>query len=424
VKVTFCSYDKPDSVGGPTTWIQTLLPALRDRGIEVRCLFLLHWGTTGPALSGLQKAGIPCDAVRAHDTTEERIEWILARLAENPPDVFVPNLVVAAFFAARVAREAGIATVGVLHSDDPFYRALVDEFVLGDPAFRVSGVVSVSRELERQLESGDTAGVTLRRIPYGVTVPASTVRRQEERLRIAYVGRLAEEQKRISGVASAFCAAASEMPALEATIYGDGPDRDAVGRILSSNANSDRVRLHGPVDRAELTERLLETDVIVLLSDYEGLPISLLEAMAHGCVPVCLNIRSGIPELVEDGKTGLLVSDRGPDFVRAIRTLHDDASLWTTLSKEARATVVSGFSEQNSANSWAAFLRDVAPSPAESRTIPSRSSLKLPPVHPALASADARRQITPATTRLYRSSRMFAGRLRRALFDILAPGSR
>ena len=99
MKVTFCVYDKPDNVGGPVTWVQRLLPALRERGIESRCLFLLHWGDTGPALRALRAQGFDCQAILAPDHTEDRVRWILDRVRADPPDVFVPNLVIAGYFA-------------------------------------------------------------------------------------------------------------------------------------------------------------------------------------------------------------------------------------------------------------------------------------------------------------------------------------
>ena len=102
INVTFCAYDNPANVGGPMAWFQRLLPALREQGIESRCLFLI-WGdtVTGPTLSALRTQGFDCSAITCHETTEDRVRWILERLRENPPDVFVPNLVVPAFFAAR-----------------------------------------------------------------------------------------------------------------------------------------------------------------------------------------------------------------------------------------------------------------------------------------------------------------------------------
>src|SRR5688500_13271088 len=105
IKVTFCAYDKPDNVGGPVSWIRRLFPLLRDRGIEPRCLFIMHWGNSGPALDALTEAGFDCRWITL-DRTEDRIRWILEDLRDNPPDVFVPNLVVAAYYAARWAHEA------------------------------------------------------------------------------------------------------------------------------------------------------------------------------------------------------------------------------------------------------------------------------------------------------------------------------
>lgn len=415
-KVTFCVYDKPDNVGGPVTWVQRLLPALRERGIESRCLFLLHCGDTGPALRALRSQGFDCQAILAPDHTEDRVRWILERLRADPPDVFVPNLVIAGYFAARWARESGIPTVGVLHSDDDFYRGIEEEFVFGKKEFRLSAVVCVSLEIERLLADRKPIDTIVRRIPYGIPVPESKVERQPGRLRIAFVGRLAEEQKRISDVARAFCLAAREIPGVEAVIYGDGPDRAAVERLLATGGSGLDVRLHGSVPSEGIQERLLLADVIVLLSDYEGLPIALMEGMACGSVPVCLRIRSGIPELVEDGVTGLVVDDRGSDFVRAIRNLKDDAALWQRLSTGARALVSSSFSNAQSADKWAALLHEAERGTAETRrdpVLPNR--LALPPVSLLLADSDLRFTPPSRTLRVYREGRMLAGLVRRRL---------
>jgi glycosyltransferase involved in cell wall biosynthesis len=420
-KVTFCIYDKPDSVGGPVTWVQRLLPALRDHGIEARCLFLLHWGDTGPALSALRSQGFDCQAVLAHERTEDRVRWILDRLRENPPDVFVPNLVVAGYFAARWAHEAGIPTVGVLHSDDDFYRGLQSEFVFAAEAFRVSAVVCVSRELEREVLARRPLATLVRRIPYGVPVPPTKVERTPQTLRIAFVGRLAEEQKRISDVTRALCKSVREVPGTEAVIYGDGPDRAAVERILATEGAGLEVRLEGRIASEEVQQRLLAFDVIVLLSDYEGLPIALMEAMACGCVPVCLRVRSGIPELVEDGVTGLLVGDRGEDFVRAIRRLRDDPDLWQRLSDAARASIAAAFTDTQSAAQWAKLLQHLYRVSGTKRPIANPRGLSLPPVNAALASADVRTTAPPAPVRIYRRGRKFAGRIRRRLSGGPAP---
>jgi glycosyltransferase involved in cell wall biosynthesis len=415
LKVTFVAYDKPDNVGGPPAWLQRLLPALRGNGIEARCLFLLHWGETGPSVEFLRAQGFDCPAILAPATTEERVRWILTRLRENPPDVFVPNLVVAAYLAARWVRQAGIPTVGILHSDDAFYRGLQDQFVFGRKLDQLSAVVCVSQELERQVQARKPAVTRVARIGYGVPVPETTVRHQPAGLRLAYVGRLAEEQKRISEVTRALCRITREIVGTEAVIYGDGPERESVERILASEGAGLPVRLAGLIDSNRIQEHLLACDVIVLLSDYEGLPIALMEAMACGCVPVCLRMRSGIPELVDDGVTGLLVDDRGDDFVAAIRRLRDDHALWEKLSQAARARIKERQSIAASAGEWIELLGEIdcqSPSP---HLIKLPRYLRLPAVHPALASADVRRVGPPLSVRFYRRTRMLAGHFKRRL---------
>lgn len=394
--------------------MQRLLPILRDNGIDARCLFLLHYGDTGQALAALERDGFDCRSVVAHDRTPDRVQWILEQLRENPPDVFVPNLVVAGYYAARWAREAGVPTIGILHSDDDYYRALQSEFVFGRPAFRVAAVVCVSRELERQVSAQKPANTVVRRIPYGVPVPAE---RQERTgpLRIAFAGRLTEEQKRISDVARAFCRAVGEVPGTEAVIYGDGPDRAVVERILEHEGAGLPVSLAGFVPSEEMQNRFLDTDVIVLLSDYEGLPIALLEAMACGCVPVCLNMRSGIPELVEDGATGLIVRDAGDDFVLAIRRLTNDLALKQRLSRSARQRVASEFSSEACGESWAALLRELSGSPHPRRSIHVPNPVRLPWFNPALESEEQRAGLPSLPLRLFRRGRMLGGRIKRTI---------
>ncbi len=414
INVTFCAYDKPDNVGGPVAWIQRLLPALRTHGVESRCLVMTHWGDTGPTLAALQAQGFDCPTVACHEHTEDRLRWILARLRENPPDVFVPNLVVAGYLAARWVRSAGIPTVGILHSDDAFYRGLQQQFVFGRREFRLSALVCVSRELEQQVRARRPQHTMTRRIPYGVPLPPQEQRRSPQ-LRVAYVGRLAEEQKRISEVTRVLCRVVREVPGTEAVLYGDGPDARAVERILATDGAHLPVHLVGRIESDDVQKELLGCDVIILLSDYEGLPIALMEAMACGCVPVCLRMRSGIPELVEDGVTGLLVDNRADSVVAAIRRLRDDSALREQLARAARARIEAEYSSEGSTALWAQLLTQLhAPSGAR-RVIDRARWMSLPAVDPGLASADVRQPSPMSPAHLYGRGRMIAGRIKRRL---------
>jgi hypothetical protein len=92
--------------------------------------------------------------------------------------------------------------------------------------------------------------------------------------------------------------------------------------------------------------------VIVLLSDFEGIPISLMEAMAAGLVPVVTPIRSGIPELVLEGETGFIVENRREAFVAAIRRMRDDPELWNRMSRASREHFEQGFSPETVIEAW------------------------------------------------------------------------
>ncbi|HCP11402.1 MAG TPA: hypothetical protein DIT89_03630, partial [Planctomycetaceae bacterium] len=168
-----------------------MLPSLRQCGIDCRVLALTHFGSTGPLVEGLRADGFDVRAVDCHERTADDIRWILTQLQDDVPQVFVPNFVVAAYYAACWLKAAGAATVGVLHSDDSFYRAIQQEFLLGENRFRLTDVVSVSEKLHEEVSLCLQSKVNCTYIPMGAVVPTAISRDTSRRLRIAYVGRLA-----------------------------------------------------------------------------------------------------------------------------------------------------------------------------------------------------------------------------------------
>ena len=157
--------------------------------------------------------------------------------------------------------------------------------------------------------------------------------------------------------------------------------------------------------------------MIALLSDYEGLPIALLEAMACGCVPVCLSMRSGIPELIQDGVNGIIVPDRESSFTAAVQRLKDDVEFRDRLSSNARKTVIDKYSEDAAADLWAAHLRSLTPAGGTSViSVPRKLSL---PLRNAALESERMRALPPSQMQLFfRRSRMLAGRLRRQLLGL------
>jgi hypothetical protein len=75
---------------------------------------------------------------------------------------------------------------------------------------------------------------------------------------------------------------------------------------------------------------------VLLLSDYEGLPIALLEAASAGLVPICTPVRSGVGEVIEHQVNGIFVEDRSESLVAALQGLQTDGELWKRCSQEIR----------------------------------------------------------------------------------------
>src|SRR5215468_2755964 len=94
LKVTFFAYDYADVSGGHNTWLTRFLPLLRQRDIDVRVLCCEAMPGL-PTARALQNAGFPCAVMLEHKLkyTQRRVRWILARLLEHPPDIFVINAV-------------------------------------------------------------------------------------------------------------------------------------------------------------------------------------------------------------------------------------------------------------------------------------------------------------------------------------------
>ena len=391
MKVTFCSYNERNHVAGPDAWIQRLLPALRSRGIESELLLITGSPADEcPTISWAHENEFACSSIFWPKYTEDGVRWFLQRVRESRPDVFVASLTVPAHYAGRWIRAAGIPTVGVMHSDEPYYHGLIDEFVCGRSAFQLSGLVCVSEFLEQEVLKRQPNGVVIRRIPCGTPVPNRFSTFNGGRLRLAYVGRLVEEQKRISEVTRALCRVVREVPNIEAAIYGDGPDRANVEAILRQEGTGWPIRLEGRVPSEEIQEHLLRCHALVLLSDYEGLPVALMEAMACGVVPICLRIRSGVTELVDDGVTGLLVDDRGDGFVSAVRRLASQPESWQRLSEAARHKVCRDYSNDACAARWEELFLELK-SRVGATCLPKVPAwLRLPPLHPDLAVRDFR----------------------------------
>jgi colanic acid/amylovoran biosynthesis glycosyltransferase len=134
------------------------------------------------------------------------------------------------------------------------------------------------------------------------------------------------------------------------SLVGDGPLADEIRRLIDASGLEEVVRVLGPRPRHEVVRLMQACDLFVLASHptregkREGIPVVLMEAMACG-LPVVASRLSGIPELVQDGRTGTLVPPADPEAIaRAIERILFDPELGRRMGDAGREWVGRAFS--------------------------------------------------------------------------------
>lgn len=283
--------------------------------------------------------------------------WTLLMSGRNDFDIvhchFGPRGRMAVFLREIGAISGKIVTVfhGVdasayLRQDPAVYRHLFangDLFLAASEAFRAR---LVRHGCDPQRTFVHSMGIDLRRFPY------RNVRREPgETLQVLTVGRLVEKKGIEFGLRSIAELKARRAPA-HYTIVGDGPLRPALEALSVELGIDGNVSFLGWRDQAAVAALLLESDVLLFPSvtdsrgDQEAVPVVLKEAMATG-VPVVATKHGGIPELVDDGVTGLLAAERdATGLANALQRLGCSRSLGYRLALHARERIVANLDIQ------------------------------------------------------------------------------
>lgn len=236
-------------------------------------------------------------------------------LRKHNVEVILGEFLDASLQWASLAKELGIRFFGHAHGYDVSVR-------LRDPAWRnnylryndAAGVITMSHASRNQLIELGLEPSKVHVIPYGVNVPdAPPKRNAQATVRCLAVGRMVEKKAPIVAL-DAFRRAAEVYPNLRLDFIGAGPLLPAVEQFVRALQLEPRVTLHGQQPNEDVQRMMREADVFIQHSitggdgDQEGLPVSILEAMAQA-LPVVSTVHAGIPEAVQDGHTGFLVDE-------------------------------------------------------------------------------------------------------------------
>jgi glycosyltransferase involved in cell wall biosynthesis len=343
-------------VGGAQRQIASLFGALDRARFDLRLICLGRKGVVGEQL---EREGFVVAALGKKARVQIGMLMRLVRLLRE----WKPGIVHCSIFTANLwGRIAGkIAGVPILIAHEQstislekWYRRLIDR-VLSRITWRV---LTVSEDLRRRVvaEEGIAPArvevlhnaIDLRAIAAGGRADAAGGRADareqalagERGLRVGVVGRLEHRKDHLTLVRAA-ARVVSEIPAATFFLVGEGPDRPKIEAEIA------RLRLRSSVfllgERHDVPELLHSFDVYVLSSITEGLSLSILEAMAAGCPVVATDV-GGNPELLDDGRAGILTPARDPEALAlaVIRLLKSPAQR-ETLAQAARQRALEGF---------------------------------------------------------------------------------
>lgn len=264
-----------------------------------------------------------------------RIARLAAALEHGPPGPvvsFVDTTNVLACVAAAIAGRPAV----VSERTDPHLAGPGPAWSAVRPwAYRLAHTIVVQTEDARGYFGDALAGKT-EVVPNPVPVPGPPVS-PEDRRGVVAIGRLHRE-KGFDLLLDAFASVVRVRPEARLTVWGDGPEREALESHRERLGLRDVVAFPGVTP--EPLARLAEARLFVLPSRVEGFPNVLCEAMAVGTPAVAFACGAGPREILDGGRAGRLVEPGDvPGLARGIVELWDDGALRRRLSREGVRSV-------------------------------------------------------------------------------------
>ncbi|AFY28381.1 glycosyltransferase family 4 protein [Cyanobium gracile] len=353
-------------LGGVQDWLANLVPGLRDGGLEVTVAV----PDGDHHRHGPYARAYPALAVEAianpSGSAEGRIRAIAALLERLDPDLVLGVNLVDLFPAARRARcreRFHGRVVMTLHALQAEY---FDDLRLHGAG--IDAVIATNR-LACRLASG-RGGMDPARVlyaPYGVPVPPWQLPGGDAAatLKLAWVGRLEQEQKRVHDLPPLLEALQARGIEVRLSIAGDGEERPALERSLTPWIERGSVRMLGHVDQGRLAAEVYgHHHALVITSSWETGPIVAWQAMASGMAVVSSRyVGAGLEGALEQDATALLFPCGDTDAAAGELARLRDPALLERLSRAGHALVARRYSGAAALAAWRRALDQVTALP-------------------------------------------------------------
>lgn len=174
----------------------------------------------------------------------------------------------------------------------------IDRCLLLCEAYRRDFDAAIASKFGEELVRGKTAAILN---PLTPAVPGETMPKQKI---ILYVGRLVRTHKRVDRLLRIWQKIESHHPDWQLQIVGEGEERPALEK-LARRLRLQRIHFLGY--RSDMPTIYRTASFICLTSNFEGLPMSLMEGQQYGVIPVSFDSYAGIQEIAQDGKAGIII---------------------------------------------------------------------------------------------------------------------
>lgn len=270
----------------------------------------------------------------------KKISRLRRILKEENPDYIIPFLfqvMVHTSFAGYDMHDKIINTIRNNPSQSPENRIL--RFLRNQIIIRSWKIIVQNKQQQDYFSKKIQKKIYILRNPIDESLFLVDRKTENQKYKIVVLGRLAP-QKNIPLFLRAFTKVHSRYPYIEAEIYGDGPEKEKIRSLINEYGLNDVITFMGRT--GNVGEVYSHANLYVLSSNYEGMPNTLMEAMAVGVPSISTNCRTGPADLITNKENGLLVSvDSDEELAEAIIYMYEHLSEAEKMGLQGKATIKS-----------------------------------------------------------------------------------
>jgi glycosyltransferase involved in cell wall biosynthesis len=354
-------------VGGVESYLEDLLFGLAPLGWDLHILTAHPLGETNPVVEKTHLQNV----IVIDTSWLDRIDYAAAtrtEISKLRPDIVMTYAYESPIMIVPNEFDCPVKIVEVVHNPLPWE---------GERIVRwhqyLDGVVAISQETFEFVDQLlyyliRPRPLPLRLIRHGIRMPdfpARGLRPGSEPLRMIWFGRIVHDQKRVLDLIP-ICEGLERLNLqYQLTLLGSGSELPSLKEALGTTCRTGQVVFIPAVQRQEVFPLLFQQDIFLCTSDVEGGPLTLIESMACGVVPIATRIGGYSAEVIVDGRTGFHVDVAdAPGFVDKIAYLDDRRALLRDLSRSCREFVATKFANARMARNTDSFLRLVLEEPA------------------------------------------------------------